>query len=295
MAPEEFIQIAYRGVLGRQVDASGLATWSERLTTRQPEALLTSLTHSPEFLRNFLLEKIRRDGMQAAHEINGLLVHFQLAEYLHKVRLDLVQKILPKAGKILDLGGASGTPQGALLEMGYPHANELTIIDLPLDTRMKPGPDQSGERTFGGTKVQFSYHSMADLSYYSDASFDMVWSGQTIEHISEQEGIDLFPQVWRVLKPGGIFALDTPNRAVTRMTVGDDRFIHAEHKLEYFFDQFIRLYDDIGFIRRKSLGLIDMSKSLELGYTLLEELQACDVSDKPEAGYCFYVEYQKPA
>lgn len=295
MIADEVIDLAYRSVLGRDPDPTGRDTWRKRLETVPPERIFLSLLTSPEFRRRYIREELKRDGRRAASEIAGLLVHFQTGEKLHPLRLKLVQEIVPAGAVVLDLGGASGTPQGALLEMGYPHAKDLTIVDLPMDVRMKPGPDTAGERTFGQTLVRFSYHSMADLHHYPDDHFDLVWSGQTFEHITEQEGAALFPQVARVLKPGGVFALDTPNRAITRLTIGDEIYIHAEHKIEYYFDDFTERFDAMGLQRRKSLGLMNMPRSLRLGHAALEELASPDINDQPASSYCFYVEYQKPA
>jgi SAM-dependent methyltransferase len=220
-SPDDLIDLAYKGVLGRGADPAGLATWRERLARVGPEAMIQSLVNSAEFQRRFLHRRVQEGGLDAAKAICGLLVHFQIAKVLHPARLDLVRNVVPAGERVLDLGGASGKPQGALLEMGYRHARHLTIIDLPLDTRMKAGPDVRTSLTHEGTEVRYEYHSMADLSRYPSESFDLVWSGQTFEHITEQEGADLFPQVRRVLRRGGIFALDTPNRTITRLTVGD--------------------------------------------------------------------------
>ena len=81
--------------------------------------------------------------------------------------------------------------------------------------------------------MQYRYHSMVDLSAYPDASFDLVFSGQTIEHITEDEATKMLAEVRRVLVPGGWFCLDTPNRRVTELQLGPDVFSNPDHKLEY--------------------------------------------------------------
>ena len=292
---EKLVEAAYKGVLLRAPDPTGQASWSSRLEKDGLETVLKGLINSEEFFRRYLHRQVQAGGMESAAKISGWLVHYQIGRVLHPPRLEMVQNVVPAGAKVLDLGGASGRPEGAFLEMGYKHAKDLTIIDLPLDTRMKPGPDVQNEFDHNGTTVRYSYHSMADLSFYEDNSFDLVWSGQTFEHITEEEGAALFPQVKRVLKPGGVFALDTPNRTLTRLTVGDNMMIHAEHKIEYHFADFIERFKDCGMELIDQRGILNMPETYRMGYGVLNDLNNADVNDSPETSYCFYVAYRKAA
>jgi len=290
---EKLVEAAYKGILSRGPDPVGQANWATRLEKDGLETVLAGLIGSDEFFRRYLHRQVQAGGMDAAAKISGWLVHYQIGRVLHPPRLKMVQEVVPAGKKVLDLGGASAKPEGAFLEMGYPHAEDLTIIDLPLDVRMKPGPDISSEFQHNGTTVRYSYHSMADLSYYEDNSFDLVWSGQTFEHITEEEGAALFPQVKRVLKPGGVFALDTPNRTLTRLTVGDNMLIHAEHKIEYPYEDFIERFSNCGMELIDAKGILNMPETHRLGYGVLGDLEDADVNDSPETSYCFYVAYKK--
>lgn len=291
---QDLIQAAYKGILLRDADPVGLKNWSTRLQKNGLETVLAGMVNSDEFFRRYLHQTVRTGGHDAAAKMCGWLFHFCVGRVLHAPRLELVRNVVPAGAKVLDLGGASALPQGALLEMGYPHAKDLTIVDLPLDERMKPGPDVQSEFMHEDTLVRYSYHSMADLSHYDDDSFDLVWSGQTFEHISEAEGAALFPQVRRVLKAGGVFALDTPNRSLTRLTVGDDIFIHAEHKIEYEFSDFVERFHECGMDLIDQKGILNMPESYRVGYGVLDDLKNNSVNDTPETSYCFYVAYQKP-
>ena len=79
--------------------------------------------------------------------------------------------------------------------------------------------------------MTYRYHSMTDLSSYESASFDLVYSGQSIEHVTQAPGDSVLSQVRRVLKPGGFLALDTPNAKLTRLQ--QDAYIDPDHKYEY--------------------------------------------------------------
>lgn len=288
---DDLVAAAYRGILSRDPDTSGADHWSQIVERSGPEALFAGLVRSPEFRRRFLLSQVQSGGPDMARWITNWLVHLQIAPALHPARLNLVQNVIPAGSKVLDLGGASQKPQGALLEMGYPHARDLTIVDLPLNIRFKPGVQVDSEFDFNGTTIRYAYHSMADLSFYPDESFDLVWSGQTYEHITEDEGEALFPQIARVLKPGGIFALDTPNRTLTRILVGESEWIHAEHKIEYFYEDFVRKFDGLDIIDRR--GILAMPQTLRHGHGVLAELRNNTVNYTPECSYCFYLAYLK--
>lgn len=287
------VTAVFRGLLEREPDPSGAAAWAKQLEGTGLEPTLRALIKSPEFRRRYVTTQLQAGGWDLARWVTNWAAHLQIGEALHPARLDLVQNYVPAGAKVLDLGGASGRRQGAFLEMGYRHAKDLTIVDLPLDIRFKPGPQVDSEFEFEGTTVRYAYHSMADLSFYPDNAFDLVWSGQTYEHISEEEGAALFPQIARVLKPGGIFALDTPNRKLTRIMVGEKEWIHAEHKIEYFYEDFVERFRGHGLSIIDRRGILDMPETLRHGHAVLGELSKAAVNYSPETSYCFYLAYQK--
>jgi SAM-dependent methyltransferase len=289
----DLVAAAYRGILMRDPDPSGHEHWKGVVEQRGPEALFMGLVRSPEFRRRYLIRQLDDGGPDMARWVTNWMVHLQIGRVLHPPRLDLVQNVVPAGAKVLDLGGASAKRQGALLEMGYRHARDLTIVDLPLDTRFKAGPAVDTEFDFEGTRVRYAYHSMADLSFYPDDTFDLIWSGQTYEHITEDEGRSLFPQIARVLKPGGVFALDTPNRKLTRILVGENEWIHAEHKIEYFYEDFVERFRAHGLEIIDRRGILNMPETLHHGHGILAELKNAAVNFSPETSYCFYLAYRK--
>lgn len=162
------------------------------------------------------------------------LGYAQLGPSLHSSRCQFVRS-LPKATRILDLGGTDlGHAEGALVHMGYPYDfEELVIVDLLPEDRHPLYQRQAGEGTVATERgpARYEFHSMTDLSRYEPAGFDLVYSGQTFEHVTEAEGDVVLKEVARVLAPGGAFALDTPNAAVCRRH--QDEFIDPDHEVEY--------------------------------------------------------------
>src|SRR3546814_8357485 len=72
---------------------------------------------------------------------------------------------------------------------------------------------------------------MSSLSAYHYDTLYLVYSWQTFEHVSEEDGDVVLREVMRVLRPGGHLALDTPNGRATRMQQPD--LIDPDHEVEY--------------------------------------------------------------
>jgi ubiquinone/menaquinone biosynthesis C-methylase UbiE len=104
---------------------------------------------------------------------------------------------------------------------------------------------------------------MADLSRYDDASFDLVYSGQTIEHVTPADCDLVLAEVLRVLRPGGWFYVDTPNGPVCRLQ--SDDFINPDHKVEYGHEEFLAKLTAVGFDVPEQYGLNYAGPSVERG------------------------------
>ena len=59
--------------------------------------------------------------------------------------------------------------------------------------------------------MSYRYHSMTDLGGLRSASFDLVYSGQSIEHVTRPEADVVLTHIRRVLTTDGRLAIDTPN------------------------------------------------------------------------------------
>ena len=110
---------------------------------------------------------------------------------------------------------------------------------------------------------------MTDLADYDDQSFDLVYSGQTIEHVTEEECDLVLKQVARVLRPGGHLAVDTPNARATRLQ--QDEFIDPDHKVEYTHSQFTAKLLAAGFDVVDANGLNYVGEGLAAGRFSVDE------------------------
>src|SRR5262249_25479042 len=143
----------------------------------------------------------------------------------------------------------------------------LVIVDLPGEERHDlygyVASTDAVESPLG--PVEYRYHSMADLSQYDDDSFDLVFSGQTIEHITEDDARKMLDDVRRVLAPGGWFCLDTPNRVATELMLGPGQLSNPDHKLEYTHDELAALLRDAGFEITGAYGLNHLGDCMASG------------------------------
>jgi SAM-dependent methyltransferase len=140
--------------------------------------------------------------------------------------------------------------------MGYPYKfQEIVIVDLPSEDRHELYQDGQTQTTVdvAGGKVSYRYHSMTDLSSYPSASFDMVYSGESIEHITRAEAELVLAEARRVLRPGGVLALDTPNANLTRLQ--QDAFIDPDHKYEYRHKEMAAMLRGNGFVIERAMGI----------------------------------------
>jgi hypothetical protein len=129
---------------------------------------------------------------------------------LHESRTRFVRS-LPRASRIVDLGGIDmSDSRGGLVRFGYPYQFEsLVIVDLPSPDRH---PTYQTDHLFKQIHrevqtekgpVTYRYHSMVDLSAFDDTSIDLVYSGQSFEHVTAEEGKVVLREVSRILKVGG--------------------------------------------------------------------------------------------
>jgi SAM-dependent methyltransferase len=242
-------------MLRRDADAAGLANWVDHLERGTLDA--------DGVLDHFL----------GSMEMRSVPIRDPLLS-LHQSRCDFV-RLLPRARRILDLGGVDqGDVSGALVTMGYPYPfEELAIVDLPHDERhdLYAGSARTERVVSPLGPVRYHYHSMVDLSSHADGAYDLVFSGQSIEHVSEADADVMLAGVRRVLEPGGWFCLDTPNRRITALQLGD-ALTNPDHELEYTHAQLSAKIATAGFRIVGAFGLSYCGEAAAAGVFSAEEM-----------------------
>ncbi len=272
VSDQVFLDMAYKVIFERELDPDGRTLWLEQLQRGLTRLdLVKALVTSPEFAA-----RCNPDAFFNA---------------IHNPRVKMVQTLLPKAEVILDLGGAhAGDPKGALLNFGYPYLpKKLYILDLPPGERMFPAPEVPLKLKHESCEIEYVYRSMSDLACFEEASFDLIWSGESIEHITPEEAEKVFAQVYKLLKSDGMFALDTPNRRVTKLQCPNS-YIHPEHKIEYYYEDLVRILEKHNFKIVETKGLVELPESLSQSNFLAEEaIINSALNDNPQNSYMFYV------
>jgi hypothetical protein len=278
-----FVDRAYWRVLGRAPDAAGFENYTDALATGRLSRfeIVASLVKSTEF-RTF------------PRPVWGI------AETLHLARCQLVSRF-PPAERVLDVGGAApNSIQGALFVMGYPHrVRSLTIVDLPPTDRLGGYGCGDSENADGWIDsemgpIRYLHTSMTDLSAIESGSVDMVLSGQSIEHVGEDDGLTVMREVFRVLRPGGNYFLDTPNGKLARIQ-SPTVFLHPEHKVEYRVNDLVARLTQVGFEIKEVGGICPMPRTVQTGvFDKRELLNNARLHDDAEISYLFCVKCVKP-
>lgn len=232
-----------------------------------PQPPMDWMKSSREFLR------IALGGKWYRHEVSEKFRRKALEDHLnhiHQARVKMVSQLLPKGQTILDLGGANCP----VYKMGYPHQfMKLYLIDLPPENRHEMYKEVVIDPNCDGGEVVIKYGDMTELHDFAEESVDFVWSGQSIEHVTPEAGERMCKAVFRVLKKGGAFCLDTPNRMVTEIHIrgAGVEFIHPEHCIEYRPNELKDLLTRSGFEVKKSLGICEMKNTVATGEFCYED------------------------
>jgi SAM-dependent methyltransferase len=248
MSAQQVLDIVYELILAREPDPTGAQSYT---------AGLENGTITPQELAAWAI---------ASGEWWSVTPFSGLGQSLHLSRMMFVRS-LPAGRRILDLGGtALGNATGALVLMGYPYEfDDLVVIDLPSDERNQLYQESTAHEVTQTTlgPVRYRYHSMVDLSDYPDDSVDLVYSGQSIEHVPLDVADTVLSEVRRVLKPGGHLGIDTPNARVTRLQ--QDEFIDPDHEHEYTHAELSAKLEAAGFDIVEAKGLNYAGPSLSAG------------------------------
>ena len=143
-------------------------------------------------------------------------------EHLHRYA---VAAELAVGKRVLDLATGEGYGAAMLAE----RAATVTGVEL----NESAVHHASSKYTRGN--LRFVRGSMIDVPIEGVAKFDLVTCFEALEHVREQD--QLLREVKRLLAPGGLLLVSTPNRLISDETHHDNEF----HLRELYFDEFKQL------------------------------------------------------
>lgn len=109
-----------------------------------------------------------------------------------------------RPGSFLEVGCGGGIATAAMAKLGY-HMTGVEPQEASLDEARA-----HGRRLGLQERLTFVQGDAYDLSMFPPCCFDGVLMADVLEHLLDLPSA--VAQVWRVLKPGGVFAFDTINR-----------------------------------------------------------------------------------
>jgi ubiquinone/menaquinone biosynthesis C-methylase UbiE len=111
--------------------------------------------------------------------------------------LDEFANLVPKGGKILDVGCGAGIPTAKYLVNKGLKVTGIDISETMLKMARKNVPD-----------AEFIHKDMIELDF-EDNTFDGIISVYALFHVPKQEHKQIFQNFYRILKPGGKMLINT--------------------------------------------------------------------------------------
>lgn len=173
----------------------------------------------------------------APPETDGVLVDFNVR--LHELRSIELRHLPIDGGVLLSAGCAGAWYFDWLEECAGPFERHIGV------ELYSPRPDALA------SNVTWIAESASSMPTVPDASVDVVFSGQNIEHLWVDDLVGFLEEANRVLRPGGRLVVDSPNRSAVE-ALG---WVHPEHTIEMTADEAIHLVGLAGFEPRIVRGL----------------------------------------
>ena len=162
----------------------------------------------------------------------SVLAPFDMNMTLHRSRGALLRG-LPKGAQVFVSVGCAGRWFFDWIEQCYG--------DIPrhigVEYYTPPPPDLP-------PNVEWIANTCSDMSALPDQSCDLVFSGQNLEHLWPDEALGFFLEAARITRPGGLLAMDSPNRTITEAL---RTWSHPEHTVELTTTEAIEVTELAGF------------------------------------------------
>lgn len=145
----------------------------------------------------------------------------------HLVRYKFVKGFLKPTDEVMDI--ACGTGYGTRMLSDF--CKNVTGIDIA------PNTVEYAIKNYGGENRSFNQGDILSVK----GQYDIIVCFETIEHVTEEEGIRAIENLKKCLKPNGILFISTPKK-LPKEELSKGRL--EVHKYEYTYEAFQKLLSD---------------------------------------------------
>lgn len=160
-------------------------------------------------------------------------------EFLHELRTRELRK-MPPGGKTVLSGGAAGGWYFKWMKDCYPSLTRHIGVEA-YQARPHDLPPEG----------EWIANYLGNMHEVKTGDVDLVFAGQTVEHMWPDDLANFLCESHRVLAPDGVLVLDSPNRRLTRML----GWYHVQHTAELNVDEITAIAAAAGFDRIEVRGV----------------------------------------
>ena len=165
---------------------------------------------------------------------------------------------------VIDVGCGSGTTAIALCKTVGCRVTGVDLSGVRIANAIDSLEDQPEEVR---EKVDFQKGSATDLPI-EDQTFDRAWSQATIYHVPDK--VKVLEEVYRVLKPGGVFVFDDLIKPQPEISDKARKFVYERllYDTDFSFESYQEALKNAGF---EILEAEDLSRHLKTSYLMLSD------------------------
>ena len=169
------------------------------------------------------------------HEGHGDLTDDRYVQKIQRKAARIIPLVRP-GDRILEIGCGCGDVLAKLSALGC----DCVGVEASLNM-VKEGTSRSGVKIVSGTAKPLDF---------PDDWFDLVFSQQLVEHLHPDDVPEHFAEAFRVLRPGSIFAVETPNRRTGPQDIsrGFTPIAQGLHIKEWYHGEVVRMLRRTGFV-----------------------------------------------